>query len=193
MKKTLLSTALVAVMATAGLAPQSVRAATNNPVSNGATDGTITITGQVIAQTCKVDGKSAGTADAKTVFLPDVLTSQLATLGATAGEKPFSIAVTGCDASLSSVRTYFTGTNIDSTNGRLNTATGNAAGVQVQLINGDGSIIALNGADAAQNSKVVTLTSGAATLDYKARYYANAATVGAGAVSTNVAFTMIYQ
>ncbi|MGY3041237.1 major type 1 subunit fimbrin (pilin) [Rhodanobacter sp. TND4EL1] len=193
MKKTLLSTALVAVMAAAGFAPQSAGAATNNPVSNNPTDGTISISGQVIAQTCKVDGQSAGTADAKTVNLPDVLTSQLSTVGATAGDKPFSIAVTGCDAALSNVHTYFTGTNIDPTSGRLTNATGNATGVQVQLLNGDNTIIALNSADGSQNSKSVNLVTGAATLNYKARYYASSATVGAGSVTTSVAFTMVYQ
>jgi major type 1 subunit fimbrin (pilin) len=190
MNKLLLASALAVAF---GAAAFTASAATNNPVSNNGTDGTIQINGTVIAQTCKVDGKSAGSADAKTVTLPDVLTSQLASPGQTAGDTPFSIAVTGCDAALSSVHTYFTGTHINTTNGRLDNATGTATNVQVQLLNNDNSVISLNGADGSQSSETVNLTSGNATLDYKARYYANGAAAGAGSVATSVAFTMVYQ
>lgn len=193
MNKLLLSAALVATFGAVALAPQAARAATNNPVSNPPTDGTINITGTVIAQTCKVDGKSAGTADTKTVSLPDVLTSQLAATGDTAGDTPFSIAVTDCDSALSTVHTYFTGSNI-ATDGRLSNGTaGTATGVEVQLLNSDNSAIALNSADGSQNSEVVNLNSGDATLDYTARYYASSNTVGAGSVNTSVAFTMVYE
>lgn len=191
--KLLLSTALIAAFGAAALAPQTARATTNNSVSNGSPDGTITITGQVIAQTCKVDGASAGSTDTKTVPLPDVLSSQLAATGDTAGDTGFSIAVTGCDLALSNVHTYFTGSNI-ATDGRLSNGTaGSATGVEVQLLNKDGSAIALHSADGSQSSEVVTLASGAATLEYTARYYASSNTVGAGSVNTSVAFTMVYQ
>jgi len=193
MNKLLLTSALVAAFGAAALAPQVARAATNNPVSNPPTDGTINITGTVIAQTCKVDGKGAGTADTKNVPLPDVLTSQLAAQGDTAGDTNFSIAVTGCDSALSTVHTYFTGSNI-ATDGRLSNGTGTATGVEVQLLNGsDASVIALNSADGSQNSKPVNLTNNSATLEYAARYYANSTNVGAGSVNTSVAFTMVYE
>lgn len=194
MNKLLLSTALIAAFGAAALAPQTARATTNNSVSNGSPDGTISITGTVIGQTCKVDGNAAGTADAVSVQMPDVLTSQLTTVGATAGEKKFSIKVTGCDTALSSVHTYFTGTNINA-GGRLSNSSsaGNASGVDVQLLNSDSSVIALNLADGSQNSQTVSLTSGDATLDYSARYYATSTSVGAGSVNTSVAFTMVYE
>lgn len=193
MSKRLLSTAVAAVIATAAFAPQATRAATNNPVSNPGTDGTITITGTVVAQTCKVDGNSAGTPDAVSVQLPDVLTSQLASSGQVAGNKPFSIAVTGCDSALTSVQTYFSGANIDTGNGRLNNL-GSAGNVEVQLLNSNAQPMALNGADAtAQGSLPVNLdATGAATLNYSAQYYATGQS-SAGDVNTSVAFTMVYQ
>ena len=193
MNKLLLTSALAVAFGAAALAPQAARAATNNPVSNNGTDGTITITGQVIAQTCKVDGNSAGTPDAVSVQLPDVLTSQLAASGQVAGNKPFSIKVTGCDNALTSVQTYFSGSNINQGDGRLNTTTGSASNVEVELLNSSSAPMTLNGADAtAQNSPSVNLTNGAATLNYSAQYYATGQS-GAGSVNTSVAFTMVYQ
>jgi P pilus assembly protein, pilin FimA len=188
MNKTLLSAALIAGFGFAAFAPQTARAATQNPTP----DGTITITGQVVAQTCKVDGNSYGTSDNVAVTLPSVLTTQLASSGQVAQKTPFAINVTGCDPALSNVQTFFSGTNIDTTTGNLSN-TGSASNVQVQLLNSTSAAMTLNGASAiAQNSPVVTLSSGAATLNYYAQYYATGAT-GAGAVNTSVAFTLIYQ
>lgn len=193
MNKLLLTSALVAAFGAAALAPQAVRAATSNPLSNNGTDGTISITGKVIAQTCKVDGNAAGTADAVSVQLPDVLTSQLASSGQVAGAKPFSIEVTGCDSALTSVQTYFSGANINTGNGHLNNL-GSAGNVEVQLLNSSSQPMALNGADAtAQSSLPVNLdATGAATLNYSAQYYATGQS-SAGDVNTSVAFTMVYQ
>lgn len=191
MSKRLLSAALAAVLGVAAFAP-ATRAATNNPVSNGVADGTITITGTVIPQTCKVDGNAAGTPDNISVQLPDVLTSQLASAGAVAGNKPFSITVSGCDSALTSVQTYFTGSNIDAS-GRLNNL-GSAGNVQVELLNSNSDPMALDGADAtAQGSLPVNLDgTGGATLNYSAQYYATGQS-SAGDVNTSVAFTMVYQ
>ncbi|UGB38298.1 fimbrial protein [Frateuria soli] len=190
MSKRLLSAALIAGL---GLA-FGANAATANSVSNSSPDGSITITGTVVGQTCKVDGKSAGTADAISVALPTVLTSNLASAGATAGQKQFSIGITGCDAALSTVQTYFSGTNIDTTTGNLSN-NGSAANVQVQLLNADASAINLGGADAsAQNSQTANLdATGSATLDYTAQYIAQGGAAGSGDVNTSVQFTMVYN
>ncbi|KGI78996.1 fimbrial protein [Oleiagrimonas soli] len=165
-----------------------------NADQNSGPDGTITINGKVIAQTCQVDGNGLGTADNKVVNLPDVLTTALASTGDTAGDTSFQISVTGCDASLSTVQAYFSGGDVNSGNGRLdNSATGAAGNVQVQLLNGSDNPMDLSGADAsAQSSQQVALSGGAATLSYKARYYATGAS-SAGAVKSTVDFTLIYQ
>ncbi|RAP58582.1 hypothetical protein BTJ49_03965 [Oleiagrimonas sp. MCCC 1A03011] len=165
-----------------------------NADQNSGPDGSITINGKVIAQTCQVDGNATGTADNKVVNLPDVLTTALASSGDTAGDTSFSISVTGCDSSLSSVQTYFSGGNINTGDGYLdNIAASPASNVQVQLLNASGTPMDLSGADAtAQGSQQVALSGGAATLSYKARYYATGAS-SAGAVKSTVDFTLIYQ
>ena len=56
------------------------------PTRTRGPDGTITVNGQVVAQTCQVDGKAFGTADNKVVNLPNVLTTALTTSGNTAGD-----------------------------------------------------------------------------------------------------------
>ena len=190
MSKRLLSAALIAGLGIAF----GANAATANSVANSSPDGSITITGTVVGQTCKVDGKSFGTADAISVALPTVLTSNLSSAGATAGQKQFSIGITGCDAALSTVQTYFSGTNIDTITGNLSN-TGSASNVQVQLLNADDSVIDLSGADAsAQNSQVANLdTTGNATLQYTAQYIANGGAAGSGDVNTSVQFTMVYN
>ena len=165
------------------------------PTSAAATDGQINFTGKVVAQTCQVNGAGVGAqATLPTVALPQVMAPTLLANGAVAGNTPFSIAITNCDSALSTVATQFSGSNIDTTTGALkNTATGGANNVQLQLLNDDSSVIALNGATAsAQNSKSATLSSGAATLNYIAQYR-SLGNASAGPVASNVQFTMIYQ
>jgi len=163
--------------------------------AHAAPDGTITVNGQVLAQTCLVDGNAYGTADNKTVQLPNVLSTALATTGATAGKTGFNIAITGCDLALKNVQTYFSGGDING-NGLLNNssaATSVAGNVQVQLLNASGAAMDLSQANAtAQNSQVVSLTNGNATMSYFAQYIATGA-ASPGAVKSTVNFTMIYQ
>jgi major type 1 subunit fimbrin (pilin) len=161
--------------------------------ANAATDGTITITGTVVPQTCQVDGNAYGTSDVKAVTLPSVMATKLNTAGAIAGKTGFSIAVTNCPSLLTSVQTYFSGGNINSSNGNLGN-TGTATNVQVQLLNASGAVMDLSKSTAtAQNSPSVSLSGGAATLNYSAQYYANGGAAGAGSVTSTVDFTMIYQ
>jgi major type 1 subunit fimbrin (pilin) len=195
MKKTILTAALLTAFGVAAIASQGAIAATlPTPVSNSGPDGTITITGTVIAQTCLVDGKAAGTSDAKTVTLADVLTSDFSAVGNVAAPTAFNIAITGCNAALSTVQAFFTGANIDTTTGNLKNTAASGSNVEVQLLNASNVAMPLNGANAtAQNSQTVTLTSGAATLNYSAQYIATAAATSAGGVNTAVNFTLIYQ
>ncbi len=178
MKKLLLAAAVVA------LAPMSAMAA----------DGTITINGQVNSSTCQING-STGPGNI-TVTLPTVTTHALAALNQTAGTKPFSIALTGCPTGPgnTTATAYFEpGPNVDTATGYLKN-NGAATNVQVQLLNGDLDPIKLNMPQASQNSKAVTLTSGAGTLNYYAQYIATAAAgATAGSVATSVTYTMLYQ
>ncbi|MFC4525845.1 type 1 fimbrial protein [Dyella halodurans] len=185
MKKILLSTALAAVAGVAALAPQ--------PAS--AVDGTITINGKVLAQTCTVDGKgysANGTItspDNQTVTLPNVLAPVLNAAGSTAGTTGFTIVIAGCDASLSKVTTTFSGAGIDAANNALTNSAG-SNGVEVQLLDSTSTVIPLVNNYA---MAPVTLSGGGATLQYYARYYAKNGNATAGTVTSAVSFTMAYQ
>lgn len=197
MKKTLLSAALIAGFGVAAFTAQAAHAGSNGqgPIYNSSPDGTLTVNGQVLAQSCKVDGSATGSTDAKTVTLPDQWQSALAASGNVAGATPFSIAITGCDSALSTVQTYFSGGTVDASTHNLKntTGTGYATNVEVQLLDGQNAnaAINLNNGNTTQTA-TTTLTGGAATLNYQAQYYATGAATP-GSVKTTTNFTMIYQ
>ncbi|MBU8977296.1 type 1 fimbrial protein [Lysobacter sp. MMG2] len=173
---------LLLVAAALGLAPMSAMAV----------DGTISITGEVKASTCLINTPAGGNI---AVVLPQVSTTALPALGATAGNKLFTISLTGC-GSLTKATTYFEqGANIDATTGYLkNTITSGGAGnVLVRLVNDDLTTeIKLNQGAGAQASKTFDIAAGKATLNYYAQYYATAQATP-GQVSTSVQYTMQYQ
>jgi major type 1 subunit fimbrin (pilin) len=183
MKKIVLTAALAASFGAAALFSTSVAAA----------DGTITITGKVVANTCTFS-VNGGTAN-NTVQLPVVFTTALGSAGATAGATPFTIKVTGCDPNLTSVQEQFGGSNINATDGNLkNIATATspqtvAGNVEVQLTTSTGTAINLS---TNANSPVGNLSGGGVTLNYQAQYYATAAAT-AGLVNTTVTYTTQYQ
>ncbi|MGH8161915.1 MAG: fimbrial protein [Gammaproteobacteria bacterium] len=175
--------ALAAAMA---FAPQAAHAA----------DGTITITGKIITQTCDVTTGSGGNF-AVTLPLVTATGKTLQSSGDTAGQTKFAIDLTNCPTAPTGVQvaSFFSGSNIDTTDGNLdNTASAGATNVQVQLLNeNDSSVIDLRGASAsAQNSHYTSITGGSATLSYYAQYYATG-TAGAGNVTTAVDYTLVYQ
>ena len=180
--------AAAGLAAALALAPQAANAGTSN--------GTITFNGKVLSSTCSL---SNGTSGNLTVTLPDVQSSAL-TSGTTAGLTNFSMNLTGCPTTPSgvTVASYFGGTDIDSTNGYLKNAatTGAAGNVEIQLLPG-GSSTPLNltkSTATAQGSSYVTISStGTATLNYAAQYYANGAAATPGTVSASVTYTFVYQ
>ncbi|MBL8275990.1 MAG: type 1 fimbrial protein [Pelomonas sp.] len=174
------------VIATASLAAHAV-------------DGTVTITGTVSATTCtvSVNGGSAS----NTVTLPTIGASALVGSGAVAGATAFSIGVSGCTTSQSSMAPYFEAAGSSAFNGgRL--ATG-VSGVDIQILTSTGGVVNLSGSAAVasgqtgQGVPVVPLSganpSKSATSNFVARYYSNAASVGTGAVSVALAYTITYQ
>ncbi|MFC5527344.1 fimbrial protein [Rhodanobacter ginsengisoli] len=179
MNKTLLSAALIASFGFAAFAPSTARAS----------DGTITINGQVNAATCTV--AVTGTSGS-TVTLPTVATTVLGAAGNTAGQTAFSIGLTGCSSGVTKAATYFeAGPNVNAA-GRLNNS-GLASNVNVQLVNSDGTTPIVIGS-AAPSSGVgsFAVSGGTATLNYFARYYATGA-AGPGDVATSVTFSMVYN
>ncbi|CAM1000202.1 Fimbrial protein [Rhodanobacter sp. Root179] len=180
MNKTLLSSALVAVMAAVAFAP-----------SAQATDGTINFTGAVTGSTCTV--QINGAAGPATVTLPTVSTTALSASGATAGQTAFKINLSGCAGSPTATKasTFFENGPTVNAAGRL-ANTGTATGVDVQLVNSDNSVITAGSAAPTTGAGVATITANAATLNYYARYYATAAAT-AGTVASSVQFSVIYQ
>jgi major type 1 subunit fimbrin (pilin) len=115
------------------------------------------------------------------------------TAGRTAGTTPFAISLSNCSAGINNASTYFeAGPTIDTVTGNLRNS-GDAANVQVSLLNGNSSKISLNGAAGSQGSQAVAINNGNATLNYYAQYVANGAAAGAGSVSTSVTFSIQYQ
>jgi len=155
-----------------------------------AADGTITITGKVTDITCNVSVSGGG--KDYTVTLPTVSVNSLSQPGDTAGATPFNIALSGCtNATTAKASTWFEpGANVDSTTGRL-TNNGDAQNVQVELLNSAMSPIDAGSAD--QHDVPQDISSGGSTvLNYFARYHATGAAT-AGAVTTAVQYTIVYQ
>ena len=170
-----------------------------------ASDGTITFTGSVTANTCtiKING---GAADA-TITLPTVSASQLAKGGDTAGSTPINFALSACQtgtsAATGAVKAYFeTGTNVDPATGRLkNTAASGATNVQLQLLNSDDSVITIGDASTIKGGTLAAgtgpgSTASSATFAYAVRYYNSASgstAAGSGSVSSSVTYSVTYQ
>lgn len=154
-----------------------------------AADGTISVTGHVVSNTCKIE--AGGTAGGNTtVVLDKVSTAALATAGSTAGFKAFSIKLTGCEAAVTGqVKAGFeVGSTTDLASGRLITQ-GVAQNVQLELRNEDNSVIRVG-----DNSTVkgASLAAGGATLNYLIGYYAARVGVTSGALSSSVTYSIIY-
>jgi major type 1 subunit fimbrin (pilin) len=183
MNKLLIASALVASLGALALAPQAAHAS----------DGTITFNGKVTASTCTIGVNGGGASNG--VTLPTVATSALnGSIGKVAAATPFSVSLSACTfGTAGNVGLYFEPGPTTQADGNLkNTATPN--GVEIQLLNNTQGVMALNNAAGAQNGSTaaVTTTSTSATLNYYAQYYASAATVNAGTVTSTVTYSVIY-
>lgn len=179
MKKIKLLSALI----TAGIMVMSHNAS--------AADGTITFSGQIVGQTCTINGNGTNSSSF-TVTLPTVSTSSLASAGQTAGRTAFKLDLTNCAASPAKVHAYFEpGPTTDLQTGLIS-GTG-VSNLELGLLNSDFSQIKAGFADSSQNSQQVTISSGSATLQYFVQYVAVGGAVGTGPVSTSVMYTLAYQ
>jgi major type 1 subunit fimbrin (pilin) len=156
-----------------------------------ASDGTITFTGTVSAGTCTIDvnGSASGTA---TVKLDPVTQTSLAAAGATAGSKPFTIALTKCSGATKVKTAFELGANVDTATGALKNTASDGSTAQIQVLNDAGAPINL-GTNANSQQATIDSTANTATLQYYTRYYAKAASTTAGAVSTSVTYSMSYE
>jgi len=181
------------------------------PLTSQASDGTITFTGAVTANSCTVSVNASG-ANA-TVALPTVSTAALDNTATktTAAGTFFSMAVSSCTASPvadiggvapTTVAVYFeAGPNVDSiTGGLINTAV-SGSNVEVRLYNAaaasvDGTQIK----PGTQTNQPLTQAIGTGGTQWFYVGYSTAGTNGlagaaatAGAVSTSITYSLVYQ
>lgn len=189
MKKTLLSTALVAVVA--AVAMPSAFAAT----------GKITINGLLQAGTCTVTpGTNAtGSAADMTVTLDTVQASSLSAADSYAATKPFEISVGGggsdtCNGAVTKLIFENVGApgSLINADGFLdNASTATATNVGVRLLNGN-THAPINLTTGANNPTVTPVSGTPGVLKYQAQYYSKAGGATAGTVNTFVTYTVSY-
>ncbi|HIF7993752.1 TPA: fimbrial protein [Morganella morganii] len=159
-------------------------------------DGTINFIGKVVDQTCSVKSGS----DNLTVTLPTVSKTALATPAKTAALTPFVIELSGCNPAAAEgakkVKAYFEpNATTDATTGNLNIepGAGKATGVQIQLLNADGSTPIKLGKDvAAQGVTAANISAADVKLTYNTQYYATAVATP-GDVKATVNYTISYE
>ncbi|KAK74787.1 fimbrial protein [Bordetella bronchiseptica MO211] len=184
-----------------------------------ADDGTIVITGTITDTTCVIEDP-AGPTHTKVVQLPKISKSALAKDGDEAGRTPFLIKLKDCPSSLNNgVKAYFEpGPTTDYVTGDLKaysiaynassspptsmnniTSAREAAGVQIRLLNQNGTKIPMGADEAGQNAQgfhPVTDTNDnnkkKVTLRYLAAYVKKSGEISAGQLTTYVGFSLVY-
>lgn len=183
---------IIAILAAAGFTGPAASAA----------DGTITFTGEVQGLTCVVSGgtgTTVGTGGDFSVALDKVQTSSLATAGAAAGGKRFTINLSaGSGASCpngtrAAILFEPSSPGIDSASGNLkNTATTNpAANVEVQILDAGAGNAPID-LRLGNKSQEVTVASNTATLPFIAQYLASGGAASAGQVASSVQYSVVY-
>ncbi|HEF4733197.1 fimbrial protein [Burkholderia multivorans] len=170
-------------------------------------DGTITFQGSVVASTCKING---GNNDL-TVQLPRAATNQLASVGATAGRTPFTLALSGCTtdkkgedgqtvipAPVKKVSVAFEpGPNVNLGSGRLTLMGADAAkGVEIAILNDKYEPVKIGADSALQGVQVADIDTaldgaGTATLQFAAQYVATGPVTG-GSANSFVTYSLTY-
>jgi len=161
--------------------------------ANAASDNTVQFQGMVSTQTCNVNIN--GNAETPIVLLPTVAATELAKAKDTAGATKFTVNVTDCQSAAANISVVFAGNNV-TTNGNLgNTTDGDASNVSIQLLNVDGTtpLTFTNGSTVSTTAFTKAADSTSASQDLIARYYAEAADVGAGAVTASAQYSISYN
>lgn len=155
-----------------------------------AADGLIDFTGSVVGNTCKING---GTGQNFTVNLPPVSAATLATAGSWAGRTPFQIKLTDCTPATGKVHALFElGPTINTTTGRLIVDAGGAEKVEIGLLNSAFQPIVAGAADGSQNTEILDIDNGNATMNFVAQYESLGG-AKPGAANSRVHYTIIYQ
>ncbi|WP_432723661.1 fimbrial protein [Jeongeupia wiesaeckerbachi] len=158
-----------------------------NGVASAASNGTVSFTGEVVANTCTIANGGA-----VTVALPKVSTDVFSGDGSKAGQTRFNIDLTACTPASGQVGVRFTGigSQVDMTRG-LFVNTGTATNVAVGVF--DDTALQLKPAADSGGFVNVDTSSGAASIPLDAYYVATNATVGAGTVAATGNFELVYK
>jgi major type 1 subunit fimbrin (pilin) len=156
-------------------------------------DGTITFNGALSATTCTVTGTGGTSSFAVDLGSPSVAGLQSA--GGTTPNTTFNISLSGCaGGTATSVRPYFSGSNINTSGRLVNTfGTGAATNVELQLLDEPAdTVIALNAARGSQSSQNPSIAGGSATLQFAARFFTPAGGATAGGFQSDIAYVIDY-
>ncbi|WP_199054299.1 fimbrial protein [Aquitalea sp. ASV15] len=155
-------------------------------------DGTLTINGNVSAESCTIS--VAGGASSGSITLPTVSTKALAVAAATAGTTDFSISLTACSGASTQAAIWFEyDSNVNAAGRLINTGTARNVDVALYNLSSTTPIAVGQGSGAFGSSGAAfPISSGTATLRYQAKYYATGVAV-AGTVTASVYYTVQYQ
>ncbi|MEL4013220.1 type 1 fimbrial major subunit FimA [Dryocola clanedunensis] len=162
----------------------------SNAYTTTVNGGAIHFKGEVVNAACAID---AGSAD-QTIQLGQVRSARLATAGSNSSAVGFKIQLNDCDTTVSTkAAVAFTGVAVSSAYDTVlalqSSAAGSAGNVGVQILDGQGVALKLDGATF---SNPVTLNDGTSILPFQARYYATGAAT-AGTANADATFKVQYQ
>ncbi len=155
-----------------------------------ASDGTITVNGQITANTCTIN---AGTPDLA-VTLPTVSTAALPA-GAVAGATAVTMNYSACTSTPTTATVYFeANANIDPATGCLtNTAVSGGSNVEVCFLNRDGTSIDMSKPTTSQGVESAALSGGSGASTFLVEYAAHTAAATAGTYTSLVTYSVVYQ
>ncbi|MBD9631771.1 fimbrial protein [Pseudomonas sp. PDM19] len=148
-------------------------------------DAQVNFNGEVLDQTCAVNGNTDGSTVVN-VTLPKVNKSALAGAESWAGNTPFQFKLTNCPVQATKAKWEVTG-QVDAAGTLVNTIAGTNA--TVRLIDPANSYINIQ-SDAGYS--FTPAADGSATLNYMAQYYSQAGSATAGKLQTVGYWTLTY-
>ncbi|EJS8185636.1 type 1 fimbrial protein [Salmonella enterica] len=165
----------------------AVLSAAGMSAASAATQGTLTITGNVVDQTCEVDASQL----TRTVDLGDITQGAIMAVAQNASvtSKPLTFDVTKCPASTTGVGIKFDYTT-DATNTQYLENTGNGKGVLLGITDDTDTLVTAGGVVNAAN---LDTTAGTATVTAKVQAYRTAAAdtdVTAGSIASTATVTV---
>lgn len=156
-----------------------------------ATQGTVTINGEVVAETCTIVSGD----EAKTVTLATVSTTAFTAANQTVAKQSFTIGLENCESG-ANVYAAFSAPVADidvGTHTLINKAAAGATNVNIILLEQNEGQILLGDTSYPPSTQPVATADGAVTLEYSAAYYSTDATVTPGLVTAVANYVIAYQ